>query len=915
MKNKSITDINKYLKSIIALCYILFLLFTLSCNHLVNKNDMKSVEKADDYFRQGNEQKHCKDSVKFYKLSLEINKKIRPKVAVRDLIQIGKCFKELKKFRKSEKAFIEALNIDKKLFGNNHPNISRDLCLLSELYLLFAEYSKCKKFIENALIIDEALSPKNYSDIMRDLNLLALLHDSLGEYEKAISTYDKLIKIINKLYGSNNVILAQCLNNLANVYYNIDNFEKAIAYNEQALKIDETIMGKNHLNVAHDLNNLAVLYKAQKNYSKAKSLYLRALSIYERHYQKDHPYVAIVLNNIGLLYLDENHYEKALDSFERSLLIAEEKQLPELLWRVFHGLSEFYIKQNDPNKSIFYGKRAVNSIQSLRSKLTDLDKDLQKSFMINKKTVFRKLASTLFKEGRFSEAMQVWRMLKEEEYFEFIGGYNLRSEKSDSNANLAINTNDSVRGGAAAKSQQLKTNKSIQKKRPLSEQYILGQYNKILPNLINLKSNYRFKCKKIDARNSIECNELKRDIDLAGKALSSFLSSKDEKIHKNIAIVKDRRNLSNLLADNIIKDYSPVIIIYICCENELDIVLITKEISIVVIEKNKTTDLNNVIARYEKNFQNFKKGLIDQLIEYKDIDKHINEFKQLTHEIYNIIIKPIDTFLDQAETQMIMFSLDGRLHNFPISALYDGNNYFVENYCLSIYYPDSKASLKDKSSDKWKASAFGASTFINHSDLPDLPNVKNELDGIQRHIKGINRFENEDFTKINMRNELDKENKNPVFHIASHFIVKNEIDQSYLALGNGEKILMNELNPKNESESALFNFNNVELLTLSACNTAFSEQGTFESFGKYTISLGVKSTLATLWQVADTSTALFMEYFYCFHEKNITKAKALQKAQISFINREINEYCPMIPDAIYSHPYFWAPFVLMGNWL
>ena len=133
------------------------------------------------------------------------------------------------------------------------------------------------------------------------------------------------------------------------------------------------------------------------------------------------------------------------------------------------------------------------------------------------------------------------------------------------------------------------------------------------------------------------------------------------------------------------------------------------------------------------------------------------------------------------------------------------------------------------------------------------------------------------------------------------------------------------------------------MLTLSACNTAVSASGTsgseVESFGALAQNQGAKGVLATLWQVGDRSTCMLMQNFYRLRAENpaITKAEALNRAQLMFVRGETlagnagdatrgmrvsspeaegkAEPSPADAAAAYKHPFYWAPFILMGNWL
>ena len=131
-------------------------------------------------------------------------------------------------------------------------------------------------------------------------------------------------------------------------------------------------------------------------------------------------------------------------------------------------------------------------------------------------------------------------------------------------------------------------------------------------------------------------------------------------------------------------------------------------------------------------------------------------------------------------------------------------------------------------------------------------------------------------------------------------------------------------------------FSQVDQLTLSACNTALGSKEwggrEVEGLGVLAQKRGTKSVMATLWNVADSSTGIFMPRFYTLLREGCTKAEALRGAQVYFIegkaapedgndNRgravvltdESEETPPTLEG--YRHPYFWASFILMGNWL
>jgi len=189
------------------------------------------------------------------------------------------------------------------------------------------------------------------------------------------------------------------------------------------------------------------------------------------------------------------------------------------------------------------------------------------------------------------------------------------------------------------------------------------------------------------------------------------------------------------------------------------------------------------------------------------------------------------------------------------------------------------------------------------------------------------------FTQQSMRQELLK--RYAVVHIASHFRFQpGNYTQSYLLLGNGEHLSLAEL------RTSANLFGGVQLLTLSACNTGMGDGTEVEGFGTLAQRQGAKAVVASLWPVADVSTSLLMRSFYRNWQSSprITKLEALRRAQLELLhgaekltegvsnrglrlnerpNGDHSNALPFPTDAKlpYAHPYYWAPFFLMGNWL
>jgi CHAT domain-containing protein len=301
-------------------------------------------------------------------------------------------------------------------------------------------------------------------------------------------------------------------------------------------------------------------------------------------------------------------------------------------------------------------------------------------------------------------------------------------------------------------------------------------------------------------------------------------------------------------------------------------------------------------------------------IKAADLNRKVFEFREavgdpridprpLAQELYKILIAPMADDLRQAKAQTLMWSLDGALRYVPIAALYDGKQYLIEQYRVSVMTLASNARLKDQPDSAWSAAGFGVTK--KHEDSEALPEVAAELRGVGEILHGEIELD-EQFTETSMRATLLK--RFPVVHIASHFrFMPGDQSKSFLLLGDGGHLSMAEL-------KTLPNlFSGVQLLTLSACNTGVGDGAEVEGFGTLAQRQGAKAVIATLWPVADSSTSRLMQEFYRIRESSpgMTKLEALRESQLDLLRGGGQSK----PGAPYSHPFYWAPFFLMGNWL
>jgi CHAT domain-containing protein len=311
-------------------------------------------------------------------------------------------------------------------------------------------------------------------------------------------------------------------------------------------------------------------------------------------------------------------------------------------------------------------------------------------------------------------------------------------------------------------------------------------------------------------------------------------------------------------------------------------------------------------------------------------------------ELYAMAVSPFESALKVLEKNSapgtvptILWSLDGVLRYVPMAALYDGQHYMVERFNNVLFTPESYGHMTSPPvSDGAGLRVLAMGLSKSFGGFAPLPSVVPELYAVVRDpsvpesqgpMDGL-LLRNEQFTFAALEDHLTEGANFSVVHIASHFVLESGSgDEPYLMLGGenagqpqGYQLTLSKL------EDSPISFHGTRLLTLSACSTARIDVGEdgmeMDSLGMIAQQKDAEAVLATLWDVDDVSTSRIMSGFYAGWVKNPAdgKAEALRQSQITLLHggsagqgTAASTSAPRVRD--YSHPYYWAPFVLMGN--
>ena len=265
--------------------------------------------------------------------------------------------------------------------------------------------------------------------------------------------------------------------------------------------------------------------------------------------------------------------------------------------------------------------------------------------------------------------------------------------------------------------------------------------------------------------------------------------------------------------------------------------------------------------------------------------------------LYDYIVRPVEEQLERRRIETLVVSPGGALRLVPFAVLHDGEKFLVEKYSTAVT-PGITFTALDRGSSRDREALLSGLAEARQGFSP-LPNVPDELNRI-KSVTDAKILVNENFTQANLEEELRK-SPYSLIHMATHANFENDPEKAFL-LTYDEKLNMDKL--AKIIRIGRYREKPVELMTLSACRTALGDERAALGLGGVALKAGVKSALATLWLIDDQASSLVLGEFYdCLAKKGYTKAKALQEAQKRLIGAEA-----------YAHPYYWAPFLLIGDW-
>ncbi len=864
-------------------------------------------------------------AIEFYQQTLAIKREIGDRHGEGlSLGNLGGAYDSLGQYPKAIEFHQQSLAIFREIGDRHGEGLS--LNNLGLAYFQLGQYPKAIEFYQQSLAIKRKIGDRNGE--ATSLNNLGGAYFQLGQYPKAIEFYQQSLAIKRKIGDRNGE--AYSLGNLGNAYYFLGQYPKAIELHQQSLAIKREIGDRN--GEANSLIGLGIAYNSLGQYPKAIEFYQLSLAIQreigDRHgeayslgnlgnaykslgqYPKAIEFhqqsLAIVreigdrngegtsLSNLGLAYDSLGQYPKAIEFYQQSLAIFRE-----IGNRNGEGLSLSNIgltleKQQQPELAIVFYKQSVNVRENIRQDLRKLPREQQASYTQTVADSYRALASLLLEKNRVMEALQILDLLKVQELQDYVRNVqgNERTVKGIElfpQEQKIIQDYTAIQAPVIRLGAELADLRKLQTRTPTQQQRIQ-------------------EIEKIQAKTNQQMSEFLKSP--AVVALSQQIQQTAPQQNLTLSAYKDLQTRLNRLGKRIALFYTLVL------DDRLELVLlppgkppIRRSVAI------KRTEL-------EKMIQTFRQDLQDPN----------SQVKETAQKLYSQLIKPIESELQQADVQSIIYAPDGQMRYIPLAALYDGKKWLTERYQINYLTALALTKLEPEFTHDPRVLA-GAFTQGNYSveaagqtfNFQGLRFAKTEVEGLGAAIPNTTKL----FDKAFNRDAILSQIKNySIVHMATHAVfVKGAPENSFILMGDGNRINLKEIEE--------WKLPDVTLVVLSACQTALGgDLGNgleILGFGYQLQRTGVRASIASLWEVSDGGTKTLMDALYAgLKSGKMTKAEALHQAQIALItgkNQSSGETRSSVRiesgnsgqnapiSGNLSHPYYWSPFILIGNGL
>lgn len=801
------------------------------------------------------------------------------------LYQKGMQLSKRGQYREALETFQKALVIAREL--GDKAREWKNLNQIGLVYNSLGEYKFALDFLQQALTI-----PKQVFENTGAIHYnIGQVYYQLGQYELALDFFSQASALTQKLGSKAGEV--RILNTIGNVHSKLEQYELALDFYQQALAFLKTVDFEKKLLEGATLNNIAQVYSNQKKYELALKFYQQALTIQKQFGSKTGE--GAILDNIGEAYYQLGQYQTALGYYQQALVISQETGDRAKEGENLSNIGYLLEKHNKPELAIVFFKQSVNVREAIRESIKGLPQEQQQSYTETIAEDYRHLADLFLQQNRILEAQRVLDLLKVQELDDYL--HNVRGSRGTAQGVPNLPPEQQIEESyqeildeAIAIGKELTQLREKGNRTPQEEQR--------LTQLVKAQEKI-----SADFNNFIESDEV--------LALVAQLTPKT----RNPDLVDDLEDFIGL-QDNLKNLQQNAVVLYpLILDDRIELILTTPDSPPI----RRTVPVTK--EQLSKTILAFRQAL----------QKPSSDAKKPAQQLYNWLIKPLENDLATAEAKTIIYAPDGQLRYIPLAALHDGEQWLVQRYRINNITAASLTDLDTQPQFQLKILA-GAFTTGRYSvtigterfNLGGLPYAGVEVETLADIVPDTTQLLDNAF---NPEDTIPKMGDHTVLHFATHgAIVEGTPEESFILFGDGTPVTIADVRN--------WNLNNVDLVVLSACETGLGGNlGTgaeILGLGYQMQRAGARASIASLWTVDDGGTQVLMNAFYTALQGKNTKAEALRQAQIALITGDYTALgeqrgsivAVQVRDGLkpevanrLNHPYYWAPFILIGNGL
>lgn len=743
--------------------------------------------------------------------------------------------------------------------------------------------------------------------VARDCNDIGYIYNIMGDYDESLVWYQKALSIFEGLNELNEIGIIH--NNIGHVYQAQNKYEQSRLSLGKALIIFEKTHSLNGVSAV--CNNMGRLLRTMGAYDDALELFLKALHLKEIDGEKAG--IAISCNYIGETYylknsLEEGQLTQSHDWYMRGLDTLKEVKRPDIELKLHINLGNLYAFNQRDNELVQlainayavkqvnrqtvkvqhrttvphtnlrraelahqYYQRGIKLLEQVRFHIGTEENRI--SYLTDKEDVYVSMVLVCLSLKRFTEAFTYMERSKSRTLLDMLASDRPRPHlKQKKMYPLHSTSRDNFDDTLFARKNELESHIAS-----LNRQWEFSRYSKTQQSI---------------------AGELEKCMSDLAKINLEIKSSAYESITLKVVPSIDFEVLYKQVQDGTSDTGErPLLVNYFIARDEIIIFLLPAyngpspltTFRVHWPQTERRTWIENFFNKFERRSR----------ATHKDLST-----------LHKILINPwfeaIQAWSDLPT--LLHFSAHGELHALPLHAAYNDacKRFLIEDYPIA-YTPAASLLHFWQTSEKRKG-VNGTSALIFGNPTKDLPDAEKEAKVVAEFWQ----------TKPYLRElaqreyllEIDSSRNISVIHLACHGVFRSDQPiHSHLLFADYAPLDLNDI--------MSLELEQVKLVVLSACMSAASERRAGDELIGLTRSFlyaGTPSVIASLWNVNDQSTSEVMVSFYNYwHNGSESKARALQKAQIEYINRSKQ----MSEEEFYRHfhPYYWAPFVLVGDWL